>query len=328
MKRRFRYFVFAVMPALFLLLVLETASSVFVASQRVREWALSWTSTDDNPTWDFARSRFRNLVPDPYCGFRMRPSDDPQSRRPPEPPFLPKKPGEVRVLAMGDSVCYGVSLSERDAWPARLQVYLNENAGETTRFEVYNGGVLGHQAAQCKRLLQTRYMALEPDIVLWAADTSFADAVGSPNEIPGWRLKATFLVYRSRFLYLLSVLRWSQGAEHIYVSRSARTMKLYAARESVFPMFADWLAARGVDLVVGMEYLVCDKGPDGLFSLTANGSIWRRTKLPWVEAASAFPKASGELNGLFLDPKHFNEKGADLYARNAAAQIREMWTPQ
>ncbi len=86
----------------------------------------------------------------------------------------PKRPGIKRVLAVGDSLTWGLGVSLTQAWPAQLEAALDD-------VEVFNLGMCGYDAEQGVSLI-TRHLAdWDPDLVIWAT---------YPND-----LEPTFLMF-------------------------------------------------------------------------------------------------------------------------------------
>jgi lysophospholipase L1-like esterase len=99
-------------------------------------------------------------------------------------PELPraKEPGEFRVLCLGDSVTFGLGLSDQETWPARLAIALGKApqlAGRRVR--VVSGAVPGWSSVQGMRLL-SQLKELDPDvIVFWFGLNDAKDARGIPD---------------------------------------------------------------------------------------------------------------------------------------------------
>ncbi len=78
-----------------------------------------------------------------------------------------KAPGEVRILAVGDSITFGWDLSEdEDTYPGQLQALLDARAGAGRRIRVINAGVPRYTSEQVLRLLRERGASLQPDLVV------------------------------------------------------------------------------------------------------------------------------------------------------------------
>lgn len=80
---------------------------------------------------------------------------------------LAPKPGERRIVCVGDSNTFGVHLDASASYPGRLQAYLDRAAGQPWR--VVNLGYPGQNTAQVRGRLSENLEAYRPEIVcLWA----------------------------------------------------------------------------------------------------------------------------------------------------------------
>ena len=320
MSRRARLLLFVAIPVLVFFGTAELTARVLIRNKPLRKRMLGEYQL---PVTDALYGFEIAIEPDPDCGYRQAPSPDPDSRRPPRLPAPPKAPGEVRVLAVGDSTTFGLKLPEDEAWPALLQGYLNEWAPAGTRFEVYNGGVPGYGPQQTKRLLQRRLIALEPDIVLWRERPRFADAVelGPPRSAAWTGFVRT--LYRSRFVYLAQVLY------RVYVLDDAGYIPLADLpsesradyRPNVLPPFVDWLEDRGVAALVGVDYLSHSDQPP--YELRGTADQWAGLDIPFVEGYEAFSRR--DKGRMFIDPIHLTPEGADLQARLVSEFLKTRW---
>ncbi|MDP6931784.1 MAG: SGNH/GDSL hydrolase family protein, partial [Myxococcota bacterium] len=81
-----------------------------------------------------------------------------------------RTPGTTRIVAVGDSITYGVHVSPRETWPARLADLLEPLAEQrSSRLEVSNFGVNGYDVEQVASLVTHRLTPWKPDLVIWAA---------------------------------------------------------------------------------------------------------------------------------------------------------------
>jgi lysophospholipase L1-like esterase len=81
----------------------------------------------------------------------------------------PKPQGVFRVVAVGDSVTYGSGGERGLGWVERLEELLAEQAApDAPRYEVWNLGVPGYNAAQAIERLRTAGLPLEPDAIVYA----------------------------------------------------------------------------------------------------------------------------------------------------------------
>lgn len=132
-----------------------------------------------------------------------------------EPP--PKADGKKRILALGDSVTFGLGVRSADAWPAVLESRLPQ-------VEVFNLAMCGWDIEQSVSLATGELESWQPDLVVWG---------NFPNDV------------------LPSFLMWGAHDEHpVFVGTSvpegvgtfSETMDLLLARH--FAMYRQWMAAR------------------------------------------------------------------------------------
>jgi hypothetical protein len=80
-------------------------------------------------------------------------------------PLSPKKPGVIRILALGDSFTFGIGVHDEETYPRQLELLLNEGAGEE-RFEVVNAGLGGTGPFQQLHLFLEIAAKVNPDLVV------------------------------------------------------------------------------------------------------------------------------------------------------------------
>jgi hypothetical protein len=78
----------------------------------------------------------------------------------------PKAEGEVRVLALGDSLIYGQGVAEDATVPHALEELLNEDAPTGRRYRVINAGHRAYSTNQELALLRELGPALSPDVTV------------------------------------------------------------------------------------------------------------------------------------------------------------------
>jgi hypothetical protein len=129
----------------------------------------------------------------------------------------PKKPGIRRIVALGDSITFGLGVHAHEAWPAALEKELGD-------VEVFNLGMCGWDIEQSVSLAVGAMGEWEPDLVVWG---------NFPNDV------------------LPSFLMWGAHDEHpVFVGTSvpegvgtfSETLDLQLARR--FAMYRQWMAAR------------------------------------------------------------------------------------
>jgi hypothetical protein len=77
----------------------------------------------------------------------------------------PKRPGISRIIALGDSVTFGLGTEAEAAWPAALERKL-------THTEVFNLAMCGWDAEQSVSLAIGHLSAWQPDLVIWGTYTN------------------------------------------------------------------------------------------------------------------------------------------------------------
>ena len=77
-----------------------------------------------------------------------------------------KRPGEVRVLALGDSLIYGQGVAEQDTLPVLLEAALQRRETNERQWTVVNGGNRAYDTRQELALLEELGPRIEPDIVI------------------------------------------------------------------------------------------------------------------------------------------------------------------
>jgi lysophospholipase L1-like esterase len=81
---------------------------------------------------------------------------------------FPIAPAGRRIVVIGDSVAYGLTVPMRKAFPQILEERLAAWACQGCATPVvYNLGVAGYSTAQELRLLETRVLEYKPDLILW-----------------------------------------------------------------------------------------------------------------------------------------------------------------
>jgi lysophospholipase L1-like esterase len=148
-------------------------------------------------------------------------------RTPPEPGTIrgwvagmappAKLPGVKRIIALGDSVTFGLGVHAHEAWPAALESQLDG-------VEVFNLGMCGWDIEQSVSLVTGALAAWEPDLIVWG---------NFPNDV------------------LPSFLMWGAHDEHpVFVGTSvpegvgtfSETLDLQLAKR--YAMYRQWMAAR------------------------------------------------------------------------------------
>ncbi len=84
-------------------------------------------------------------------------------------PMVPikKAPGELRILAMGDSTTFGTGIAAEDTWPAQLATIFQKNGAKATYI---NGGHEGYTLKDINTVYRNLWSQYQPDLVVLAVD--------------------------------------------------------------------------------------------------------------------------------------------------------------
>jgi lysophospholipase L1-like esterase len=101
----------------------------------------------------------------------------------------------VRIACLGDSYTFGEGVGDAETWPAQLATALARvRPGES--FEVLNCGVNAYDTRQEVRLLETRVLPMQPDLVLLAFFLNDA-AIRGEGESVGFEYGSPSALYRA-----------------------------------------------------------------------------------------------------------------------------------
>ena len=150
-------------------------------------------------TWVTARQ----VVFDPELGWRPQagfpvltghnfPEDDERNAK------KPKKAGELRGFALGDSQTHGAGVAESSAWPSVAERILRE---EGYPVEVVNLGSSGYRSAQVLRLIETYVLPLDPDFLI--VDCMRNDGAALPRDYGRRWAPLRRVLFESRIYRLL-----------------------------------------------------------------------------------------------------------------------------
>ncbi len=126
--------------------------------------------------WHRVEKRIYAPDPDPVLTYRLRPSSHARllessfsinslGFRGPE---IPKDKGNAyRIVALGESTTFGITLSAEDQpWPERLEQLIRERLKPRRPVEVINAGVPGYRLDMSLRRFSTDILPLKPDLVI------------------------------------------------------------------------------------------------------------------------------------------------------------------
>lgn len=174
---------------------------------------------------------------------------------------MPPRPrqGGYRVLAVGDSLTYGITASLVNAWPEQLRLLLRP-----LPVEIINLGVPGYDAEQVVTLITARLADWQPDLILWLTYTNdvfptylyhsgrLDASVFVGDEIPPGTsvLPAPLAPLARPLLDHSMIFRLLQGAAFSRANLTTRPgMDWYSAQ---LDRLQAWSAANDVPLLVGV----------------------------------------------------------------------------
>jgi hypothetical protein len=261
------------------------------------------------------------------------------------PELAPRAPGEVRVLALGDSLVYGQGVGDDDTLPARLAAELVARDPAGRPWTVVNAGHRAYATHQELALLEELGERVDPDVVVlfwyWndleerdvartfadlSASGPIAFDLGVPAEgaaLRAWERKQ--LLRRSALLMVVhDLVATTQGEawDAALVERGFEKLDGYLAR------FGEWAAAHDARFVFAV--LPDPANVDG-DSPTA-GHERRATELagrhglPTLELLPAVRAATERLGALPVIPYdgHYLPEGNHAMAEAAAEQLLEL----
>lgn len=241
--------------ALKLLLALAVLLAAAEVGLRVigdRERALADSVNRTNRRWvELLRGGMYEELDDPVRRYAMRPGAEVtvdgwrfranRWRARGEDFPLEKPAGEKRLLALGDSFCFGLWCDEDETLVAHLARMANEEEaarGSPTRWRPVNLGVPGYWSGQQLRSLVDDGLALAPDVVVLYYNT---------NDIQseGFFLDAKLRALRADHLPLPVGMRRALWHSHLYGCVSRLLNQRWSARpDATFDPAVPWSHAR------------------------------------------------------------------------------------
>ncbi len=253
---------------------------------------------------------------------------------------LPKPPGVVRIACVGDSHTFGFGVPNAHTWPACLQRMLPVwSDGRTV--EACNFGIGGLGTEQEVRLLATRVLECEPDVVVLQtymndAERSY-EVSSSTLAYPGLappidtRNHGLWAFVRARSCLVDLAIRariQSQLSRYYVASRAMRYAHGHAERERLQRAlrYARWMCLeRGIPLVVVYYPLLI---PDGRRLMAHQiGDAWSELcaaeRIPFLDLEPSF--LGRDLERLRVHPLDYHVTGEahDIAALAIANFLRE-----
>ena len=258
-----------------------------------------------------------HFIFDPYLIWRPKPSFDifnGQGYRGAELP-AEKAPGELRILAVGDSNTLGWNDAGPN-WPQYLEELL---AADRAGVHVVNAGVWGYTSFQGLRRLE-QSLSLQPDLVLVSFGSNDALPVSMTDVAYARRVSATGTLGRSR-LGQLMLQAWDGATFGDAEQTVARVpIEQYDANLHEFIRMGE---QHGFDVVLLTRPFIGDIPvgswkSDGRRNNRATMRIAEEAGVVGIDIYGAFVTKPE----LFADESHFTEAGHRLAARMIYERIR------
>ena len=253
---------------------------------------------------------------------------------------VPKPPGTIRILSLGDSKTFGWGMSETETYAHRLEELLQRNAPSGTRIEVINAGVNAWSYPQIKLFLQEHGLAWKPDFVLLAdanlwtqfsedSDPAFVDKMLSRVRLKNLlrrsaiyhfvievQLANVYARYRTRFIPIDpkqdQLFKEAQKSDPDAVFKKAIEDTCELARRAGARPVVMYIPIL-TDLEAGVESNV----------QKAKRELTGRLGIPFLDFT---PELKPEGGGVYLDadPVHLNVKGNEMVARRLAVTFADL----
>lgn len=121
------------------------------------------------------------------------------------------KGNRFRIVAIGDSVTFGLGVSDSETYPQQLEDVLNWKAGGR-HFEVLNAGLPGYSPIQSRLNFELRLISFRPDLVIWQFIEDDVTDVLDYRPLSGFR----YFLRRSA-LYWYLAYRWGDLRHQLFI---------------------------------------------------------------------------------------------------------------
>ena len=226
----------------------------------------------------------------------------------------PKRSGELRGFALGDSQTHGAGVAEKAAWPSVTERLLR---AEGHAVDVANLGSSGYRSAQVLRLIESYVLPLDPDFLI--VDCMRNDGAALPRDYGANWAPARELLFESRIYRLLwlgvarargqntgpmSVVNIEQPTSALDGAGSHAEILALAKAVGVPLLFVDY-PFLGNPI---QSYAPADRLPPGAKVVAATAAL----------RASGLPPAE-----LFLEANHLSVAGSEIVGRAVADRLKE-----
>lgn len=267
-RQRFKFLAFSLLPAVILFGTVEAGFRLLgldeplVRTRPLPGEAGGLLRLDPQFFWSLTPDRIQR-----YRGARVR--INAQGLR--HGTLEPRRPGELRILSLGESTTFGIGVGDDETYTARLGQHL-ARADASRRVTALNAGVPAWSSFQSLKFLERKGLALEPDLLLFYHEandylpSSLRDS--SHNEIGV--LLTDKQLYESRLQSLNRIMIGYSGIYRYFVRRRAhRQIRSFDGAEFEVPVHAIGMRETPVNSRLYVE--ASTFGPDAQINEVALG---------------------------------------------------------
>jgi lysophospholipase L1-like esterase len=293
--------------------------------------------------------------PDPVLYWRLKPDQDCytkidrkpvhiNSRGTRGPEFqVPKPPGTLRILSLGDSKTFGWGLTEAESYSGRLQALLQERVGPGRKVEVINAGVNAWSYPQMHLFFREHGLGFQPDLVLLADAnlwTQFSEE-NSPEFVKSFMGRVRLKNFLRRFAMYHYVVEYK--LKEVYERQRTKFIPIDPKQDTLFKeqqqKDPDAFFRRHIEGLCGLALsnrvqpvLLFIPTLDQLTAtnasnvLLAKQQVSRQLGVPLVDLTAGLRPRGKDLY-LEADPVHLNAPGNDIIARLLLETVSKLVVP-
>ena len=241
-----------------------------------------------------------------------------------------KKPGEFRILGLGDSITFGQGVDFGVTFIQQLEHRLNALTVYDT-VQVINSGVAGYNLFQELAYLKSRGLAYQPDLVVLGFCKNDVVSEADLMQLHQMAKEGLSFGIGSAWQKWKNRIAWLHLVDGVYtrvfpkVHDSSQNLLAYAPGPKDYLRWSDTqkqlieiarvLAAKNIPLIVivfPMQQEIAEKQTDD--SLNHLLPIAGQVSFVVFDLYPAFVKHAAE--SLFLDPVHLSQQGHEIAARS------------
>ena len=223
-----------------------------------------------------------------------------------------------RILAIGDSTTFGQHVADHETWPAQLQQILDPKAEV---IEVINAGVIGASSFQGLSFLNTRGLALKPNVIV----ATFGYNDWAEAELSD-RHRATILQRRGTLQMVMQTLLGG----NIPKTNNIEWRKRATPGEYLDHMIeiANLCRANDIPVILIMWPCLYNQKETGDYLPPYKSLIMEASVRSYAHSIDLTPFFENAPEPIFLDRVHATPAGYRIVAETLAAYLKEsQWLP-